>query len=65
MDYIIPIPDTCEKNERGYFSSSLYREKPLSGSQKSFFFPEIVLGRQVVKQGKTVLIFVERGFGGG
>jgi hypothetical protein len=38
MASILPTADTCEKNERGFCSSSRYREKPLSVFQNSFWF---------------------------
>jgi hypothetical protein len=66
MASILPIPDTCEKNERGYCSSSRYGEKPLSISQKFLLvFPESSLEDRWSNREKMVLIFGESGFGGG
>jgi hypothetical protein len=38
MASILPIPNTCEKTERGYFYLSRFGEKTLSVFQNSFFF---------------------------
>jgi hypothetical protein len=40
MALILPIPDTCEKNERGYCSSSRWKETPLSIYENAFFFSQ-------------------------
>jgi hypothetical protein len=39
MALILPARGTCEKNERGFCSSSRYGEKPLSVFQNSFYLP--------------------------
>jgi hypothetical protein len=52
MASILPAHGTCEKTERGFFSSSRYGEKPLSVSQNSFFFPGIGFRKRHTEQAK-------------
>jgi hypothetical protein len=57
MASILPISDTCEKTERGYFSSAPIRRKTLSVFQNYFSFPGNSLERQVVKLAKSGFLF--------
>jgi hypothetical protein len=57
MASILPISDTCKKNERGYFSLAQYREKTLLVFQNYFSFPENSLERQVIKLVKSGFLF--------
>jgi hypothetical protein len=54
MDSILPARGTCEKNERGFCSSSRYGEKPLSVFKNSFSFSIISSGKRRAEQAKMV-----------
>jgi hypothetical protein len=52
MASILPARGTCEKNERGFCSSSRYEKKPLSVFKIHFHFPRNGLGRRHAEQAK-------------
>jgi hypothetical protein len=53
MGFILPIPDTCTKHERGYCSSACYGENLFLFLKNPSGFPRIVFGIQVVKHGRN------------
>jgi hypothetical protein len=52
MASILPARGTCEKNERGFCSSSRYGEKPLSVFKIRFHLPKISSGKRHAEQAK-------------